>query len=241
MSLNCIAVDDEPLALGLITSFIKQTPFLNLTGSFSSGIKALELINTQPIDIIFLDIQMPDLTGLQLAKTLEGIDQGVRPRVIFTTAYNSFAIEGYKVDALDYLLKPFDYSEFLMAANKAKNYAELLKQNQQITGIQEEYIFLKVEYQLVKVALKDINFVEGLKDYVKVQLTDGKFILSLITMKGLEEKLPAQKFIRVHRSFIIAIDKIESITKTSVLIAGTTINVGDQYKEKLKSMLGNWF
>ena len=128
-----------------------------------------------------------------------------------------------------------------MAATKAKNYAELMRQNHINVAPQEEYIFLKVEYQLVKIALNDINFVEGLKDYVKVHLSNGKFILSLITMKALEEKLPAQRFIRVHRSFIIAIDKIESITKTSVLIAGTSINVGDQYKEKLKNILGNWF
>ncbi|TDO20781.1 LytR/AlgR family response regulator transcription factor [Pedobacter duraquae] len=241
MILNCITVDDEPLALGLISSFVNQTPFLYLAGSFSSGIKALEIINNQSVDVIFLDIQMPDLTGLQLAKILESMDQAKRPRVIFTTAYNTFAIEGYKVDALDYLLKPFDYSEFLMAATKAKNYAELLKQNHSNVTPHEEYIFLKVEYQLVKIALNDINVVEGLKDYVKVHLSNGKFILSLITMKALEEKLPAQRFIRVHRSFIIAIDKIESITKTSVLIAGTSINVGDQYKEKLKNILGNWF
>src|SRR3954464_10796796 len=126
MVLNCIAVDDEPLALGLICTFIEQTPFLKLAGRYSSGIKALEALDGQDIDLIFLDIQKPDLTGIQLARTLERRAGANKPRVIFTTAFNNFAIEGYKVDAIDYLLKPYDYEEFLKAANKARSYTELL-------------------------------------------------------------------------------------------------------------------
>lgn len=240
MILNCIAVDDEPLALGLISSFIEQTPFLKLAGSFSSGIKALEALHEHSIDLIFLDIQMPDLTGIQLARTLESKAGNNKPRVIFTTAFNNYAIEGYKVDALDYLLKPYDYEEFLKAANKAKAYAEML-QSKQIASDHEEYIFLKIEYQLVRVAIKDIVYIEGLKDYAKIHLVnEAKPLLSLITLKSLEEKLPARLFMRIHRSFIIALEKIDAITKNTVQIGGTSITIGDQYKDAMKQFLSNW-
>jgi len=240
MILNCIAVDDEPLALGLICSFIEQTPFLKLAGSFSSGIKALEALHENSVDLIFLDIQMPDLTGIQLARTLESKPGSTKPRVIFTTAFNNYAIEGYKVDALDYLLKPYDYEEFLKAANKAKAYAEML-QPKQIAPDYEEYIFLKIEYQLVRVAIKDIVYIEGLKDYAKIHLVnEAKPLLSLITLKSLEEKLPARLFMRIHRSFIIALEKIDAITKNTVQIGGTNITIGDQYKDAMKQFLSNW-
>nr|WP_294870176.1 LytTR family DNA-binding domain-containing protein [uncultured Pedobacter sp.] len=240
MILNCIAVDDEPLALGLICSFIEQTPFLKLAGSFSSGIKALEALHDQHIDLIFLDIQMPDLTGIQLARTLENKPGNAKPRVIFTTAFNNYAIEGYKVDALDYLLKPYDYEEFLKAANKAKAYAEMLTAKQTVAD-NEEYIFLKVEYQLVRVAIKDIVYIEGLKDYAKIHLAnETKPLLSLITLKSLEEKLPTRLFMRIHRSFIIALDKIDAVTKNTVQIGGINITIGEQYKEAMKQFLSNW-
>ena len=240
MILNCIAVDDEPLALGLICSFIEQTPFLKLVGSFSSGIKALEALHDQHIDLIFLDIQMPDLTGIQLARTLENKPGNAKPRVIFTTAFNNYAIEGYKVDALDYLLKPYDYEEFLKAANKAKAYAEMLTAKQPAAD-NEEYIFLKVEYQLVRVAIKDIVYIEGLKDYAKIHLAnETKPLLSLITLKSLEDKLPTRLFMRVHRSFIISLDKIDAVTKNTVQIGGINITIGEQYKDAMKQFLSNW-
>jgi DNA-binding LytR/AlgR family response regulator len=240
MILNCIAVDDEPLALGLICSFIEQTPFLKLAGSFSSGIKALEALHDQHIDLIFLDIQMPDLTGIQLARTLENKPGNAKPRVIFTTAFNNYAIEGYKVDALDYLLKPYDYEEFLKAANKAKTYTEMLTAKQPAAD-NEEYIFLKVEYQLVRVAIKDIVYIEGLKDYAKIHLVnEAKPLLSLITLKSLEEKLPTRLFMRVHRSFIISLDKIDAVTKNTVQIGGINITIGEQYKDAMKQFLSNW-
>lgn len=240
MILNCIAVDDEPLALGLICSFIEQTPFLKLVGSFSSGIKALEALHDQHMDLIFLDIQMPDLTGIQLARTLENKPGNAKPRVIFTTAFNNYAIEGYKVDALDYLLKPYDYEEFLKAANKAKAYAEMLTAKQPAAD-NEEYIFLKVEYQLVRVAIKDIVYIEGLKDYAKIHLAnETKPLLSLITLKSLEEKLPTRLFMRIHRSFIIALDKIDAVTKNTVQLGGINITIGEQYKDAMKQFLSNW-
>ncbi|MGZ3873133.1 MAG: LytR/AlgR family response regulator transcription factor, partial [Mucilaginibacter sp.] len=177
MIINCIAVDDEPLALGLVCSFIKQTPFLNLIGSYASAVEALKVIHTQKVDVVFLDIQMPDLNGIELARVLDNSKTN-KPRIIFTTAYNQFALEGYRVDALDYLLKPFNYEEFLHAAHKALAYNQLLEKSSAAPvaiapavaeeRIENEYLFLKVEYQLVRLALNDILYIEGLKDYVKV-------------------------------------------------------------------------
>jgi len=246
MTLNCIAVDDEPLALGLVCKFIEQTPFLNLVGKYSGAVDALKAIHQEKIDLIFLDIQMPDLNGIELARVLDkGPD---KPRIIFTTAYNQFALEGYKVDALDYLLKPFNYEEFLRAAQKALNYAELLnKPAQQIVAASEtehadeNYLFLKVEYQLVRIALDDILYIEGLKDYVKVHIRNAeKAILSLTSLKVLEEKLPSKRFMRVHRSFIVALDKITAMTKNTIQVSKTHIAVGDQYKEAFSQFVGKW-
>jgi two-component system, LytTR family, response regulator LytT len=246
MILNCVAVDDEPLALGLVSKFIEQTPFLNLAGKYAGAVDALKAIHTQNIDLIFLDIQMHDLNGIELARVL---DKRVgKPRVIFTTAYNQFALEGYKVDALDYLLKPFNYEEFLRAAQKALHYAGLLnKPATQISTVNEtehtdnNYLFLKVEYQLVRIALDDILYIESLKDYVRVELQNtGKTILSLTSLKALEEKLPPKRFMRVHRSFIVSLDKITSMTKNSVQVGKKLITIGDQYKNAFAQFAGKW-
>jgi len=251
MILNVIAVDDEPLALGLVSSFIEQTPFLKLVGRFSSAIEALRAIHAQKIDVVFLDIQMPDLNGIELARVLDNSKTN-KPRIIFTTAYNQFALEGYRVDALDYLLKPFNYEEFLHAANKALAYRELLEKSNAPASavttttvpeerIEDEYLFLKVEYQLVRIALNDILYIEGLKDYVKVWLKSAeKPILSLTSLKSLEEKLPSKRFMRVHRSFIVSLDKINSITRNALQIGKVNITVGDQYKEAFSQFLSKW-
>ncbi len=245
MILNCIAVDDEPLALGLVCSFIEQTPFLNLVGKYSSSIAALKDLHLQKIDLIFLDIQMPDLNGIELARILDHSNSH-KPRVIFTTAYNQFALEGYKVDALDYLLKPFNYEEFSRAANKALAYYELVnrpdtKLTAENNTVENEYLFLKVEYHLVRIALNDIIYIESLKDYVKVWLTTSeKPILSLTSLKALEEKLPPKRFMRIHRSFIVSLDKIKSITRNTVQIDTITIPVGEQYKEPFGKFLSQW-
>jgi len=251
MKLNCITADDEPLALGLISTFVQQTPFLNLVGQYANGIEALQTIHNQHIHLIFLDIQMPDLTGIELARVLGQAQQnGAGPRIIFTTAFNNFAIEGYKVDALDYLLKPFNYEEFLRAANKAKAYFELITRPAPAPAVaavpvvaepEEDSLFLKVEYQLVRVAFSDILYIEGLKDYVKVHLQgSNKPILSLTSLKALEDKLPARKFMRVHRSFIVSLDKISSLTRNSIQIGTMTVPVSDQYKDAFSVFLSKW-
>lgn len=242
VTLECIAVDDEPLALGLVCAFIEKTPFLNLAGRYSSAVEALQVINSKPIDVIFLDIQMPDLTGIELARVLE--KAGTRaPRIIFTTAFNQYALDGFRVDAIDYLLKPFNYEEFLRAASKAQAYVELVQKASSAGSSEpkDEYLFLKVEYQLVRIAYDDILYTEGLKDYVKVHLkSDPKPILSLTSLKALEEKLPASKFMRVHRSFIVNLDKISAVTRNTIQIGATSIPVSDQYKEAFNQFLSKW-
>ena len=255
MTLSCIAVDDEPLALGLVCAFIEKTPFLTLTGRFSSAVEALQHLLQYPVDVVFLDIQMPDLTGLELARVLERSHRGAsETRIIFTTAFDQFALDGFRVDALDYLLKPFNYEEFLRASGKARHYFErmqptapapiLLPAPPAITPaeVAEDSLFLKVEYQLVRVAYSDILYVEGLKDYVKVfrQSDPAKPLLSLTSLKALEEKLPARQFMRVHRSFIVSLDRIDALTRNSVQIGPTTIPVSDQYKDAFSQFISRW-
>jgi two-component system response regulator LytT len=240
--LQCIAVDDEPLALGLVCSFIEKTPFLALAGRYSSAVEALQAIHSKHIDVIFLDIQMPDLTGIELARVIDKGD-GRAPRIIFTTAFNQYALDGFRVDALDYLLKPFNYEEFLRAASKAQAYSELLNKASSASAPdpKDAYLFLKVEYQLVRIAYEDILYMEGLKDYVKVHLkSDSKPILSLTSLKALEEKLPISKFMRVHRSFIVNLDKISAVTKNTIQIGSMTIPVSDQHKDGFNQFLSKW-
>ena len=234
-----MVVDDEPLALELVCNFVNKTGFLELKAKFDSALDALSFINANSVDLIFLDIQMSDLTGMELARVLEGRKGNHSPKIIFTTAYNQFAIEGYKVDALDYLLKPFGYEEFLSASQKALKYFEQRVENR--NSIAEDYLFLKVEYQLVKVMLKDIILVEGYKDYVKVHL-DGKEspLLSLTTLKNMEELLPENQFMRVHRSYIISLEQIKSISKSTVNMGIMSIGISDGYKEKFLQFISKW-
>lgn len=253
MTLSCIAVDDEPLALGLVCAFIEKTPFLKLAGRYSSAVEALQGLMSTPVDVIFLDIQMPDLTGLELARVLERSNRATTTtRIIFTTAFDQFALDGFRVDALDYLLKPFNYEEFLRAASKARNYFELVhRPTEQATvsiaaptpaEVVDDYLFLKVEYQLVRIAYNDILYIEGLKDYVKVfRLSDPtKPLLSLTSLKTLEEKLPTRQFMRVHRSFIVALDRINAVTRNSVQIGSAVIPVSDQYKDVFGQFISRW-
>lgn len=247
MKIDCIAVDDEPIALKLITSYIEQTPFLNLQGTFSNAIEALKAIHQQPgLQLIFLDIRMADLSGVELARIIEQTGKKKGQRVIFTTAYDQYALEGFKVNALDYLLKPFSFVDFSKAAAKAYDYFEILESAQNNitpgTPVEKNYIYLKVDYQLVKVNIADILYIEGLKDYVKIFLANqDKPLLTLTSLKNLEEKLPASIFLRIHRSFIVSKEAVKSVTKNSVQITNTTtITVTEQYKEVFASFLKDW-
>lgn len=246
MKIKCVAIDDEPLALDLLTKFIQQTAFLDLVGRFSNAIEALGFINQNEVQLVFMDIQMPDLSGMELARILDGKKNSEKTRIIFCTAYHQFAIEGYKVEALDYLLKPYGYEDFLNAATKAYQYFDRV-QNQSTSKAPTEsttlpeYIFLKVEYQLVKVRLKDITHVEAYKDYVKVHLkSKNNPLLSLTSMKNMEELLPSDKFMRVHRSFIVSLDHIDSVSKNVIQIGDHHIAVGDNYKDQFLEFLSRW-
>lgn len=237
--ISCIAVDDEPLALALLSRFIEQTQFLSLEGKFDSAIEALNYINKNSVELVFLDIQMPDLTGMELARILQGKATHQQPKIIFTTAYDQFAIEGYKVSAMDYLLKPFSYEEFLRASTKVYHALETHAVDEAENKL--PYIFLKVEYQLQKVFLNEIICVEGYKDYVKVHLVGKPHpLLSLTSLKNMEEILPKDQFMRIHRSFIISLDQIQSVTRNNVNLGDINITVSDHYKDNFLKFMEKW-
>ena len=234
-----MAVDDEPLALGLVCAFIEQTPFLRLAGRYPSALAALKALPEHPeVKLLFLDIHMPDLSGLELARVLQGNGQ----RVVFTTAYSHYALEGFRVDALDYLLKPFNYEEFLRVALKARAALAPLPLGSRVAPpVPEDHIYLKVEYQLVRVQLQDILYVEGLKDYVKVHLASaGRPLLSLTSLRCMEEKLPAGKFMRVHRSFIVGLDHVAAVGRGTLQVGKETLPVSESYREEVDKLFSRW-
>ncbi|GEQ86764.1 DNA-binding response regulator [Patiriisocius marinistellae] len=236
LKISCVIVDDEPMALNLVESYVEKTPFLDLKQKCSSAIEAMEFIKNNPVDLLFLDIQMPDLTGIEFSKMLPK-----ETRVIFTTAFDHYALEGFKVEAIDYLLKPFDYAEFLAAANKANTWFELFKGvRKSILSEEKEFLFVKSEYKQLRIKLADVLYFEGLKDYIKIWLKDNpKPILTLMSLKSLEEELPETQFMRVHRSFIVALKSIEVIERSQIIINKQRITVSEQYKSKFLAFINN--
>ena len=236
--IRTIAIDDEPLALQLVTSYVSKTPFLELVESFDNPLDAMEFLSDNPVDLIFLDIQMPDLTGIEFTRILEN-----RPKIIFTTAYEKYALEGFKLEATDYLLKPFSYEEFLKAARRAEKIIGLERaEPKETVEANNEFLFIKSEYKIRRINFNEINYIEGLKDYVKVYLqNETKPILSLNSLKSLEAKLPESKFMRVHRSFIVNLEKIDTIERSRIIFGKVYIPVSDQYKEKFQEFLDNNF
>lgn len=298
-AISCIVVDDEPLAVRLMESYVAKTPFLSLKGSFTSGTAAYSFLQDNPVDLLFCDIQMPNLSGMDLSRMLPE-----RTRIIFTTAFSEYAVEGFKVRALDYLLKPISYEDFLSAAMKAKEYLELiddksLRQAQRPSGLVTEpavstlvtepavrrgspttevtepavrrdspttevtesavstsvtepvevteqrkikSIFVKTEYRLQQIDLDRITYIEGLKDYVKIHLNNGTApILSLMRLKALEDTLPKEDFVRVHKSFIVRLAAIEAIERNHILIGPSRIPIGDTYQTALYQALSGSF
>lgn len=233
--IQCIIVDDEPMALHLIEGYIQKTPFLQLQHSFTNAFEALDFIKVhRDVDLIFLDIQMPDLTGIELSRIIPS-----HIKIIFTTAFDKYAIESYKVSAIDYLLKPFDYTEFLTAADKASQWISLQKRNTDI-NIERDFIFVKSEYRQVKVFLKDILYIESMKDYSKIFTTHNTTpILVLKSLKKFEEELPAKLFMRIHRSYIIALHKIDVIERNQVIINNHRITIAEQYKPDFEIFINN--
>lgn len=227
IQLTCMIVDDEPMALNLVESYVEKTPYLTLRKKCSSAIEAVQFINNETVDVLFLDIQMPDLTGLEFSKMLPK-----HTRVIFTTAFDQYALEGFKVEALDYLLKPFDYAEFLTAANKALEWFTLVRGKTE-TSVSEkkEFLFVKSEYKQLRIRLSEVLYFEGLKDYIKIWLKDNpKPILTIMSLKLLQEELPASDFMRVHRSFIVSLKNIEVVERSQIVINKQRITISEQYK-----------
>lgn len=244
MILNCITIDDEPPALMLLENYINQTPFLKLKWSFTNAMDALKFIHENPVDLVFLDIQMADITGIELARMIANRPDKKPIQVIFTTAFEQYALEGYKLDVLDYLLKPFVYEDFHRAANKAFKQIKILNDglNNSPAKIEEEnFIYLNIQHQKVKVNTKDILYIEGFKDYAKVFVKNAdKPLMSIITLKALEEQLPEGKFMRIHKSFIISLDKISAVGKSTVKIGDTLIDVSKPYADDFNEFLKNW-
>lgn len=229
--ITCIAIDDEPLALGLMVSHIKKTPFLKLIGEFDNPIDAMEFLQENTVQLIFLDIQMPDLTGVEFAGTLPE-----NCKVIFTTAYDKYAVEGFRLHALDYLLKPISYKVFLESAMRAKKHFELVNSSDALPELtiktNENYLFIKADYQLRRIEYSEILYFEGLKDYIKLYLeTENKPVVFNATMKSVEAKLPAEKFMRVHRSYIVNLEKVKTIERYRIIFGKERVPISEQHKE----------
>jgi len=235
--ITAIAIDDEPLALQLVSGYIEKTPGLNLLGKFDNPLDAIEFLATKAVDLVFVDIRMPDLSGLEFTRSMV---KG--PKVIFTTAYDKYALDGFRLDVADYLLKPFSYEEFLKAVQKAQRLIRLEKGAPDHIDANNEFLFLKSDYKIKRINFNDILYIEGLKDYVKVYTKNSSNpVLSLTTMKLIESKLPESKFMRVHRSFIVNLEKIDTIERSRIVFGKTYIPVSEQYKDKFQEFLDRNF
>jgi DNA-binding LytR/AlgR family response regulator len=228
--INAIAIDDEPPALQVVENFCKKVGFIELVRMFTKPHEAVKYLAKFPTDLLFLDIRMPSVSGIEISRLI--------PRdimVIFTTAYSEYAVEGFNVNAVDYLLKPFTYDRFLQAVNKANDFYNFYHHQESAL---RQYLFIRADYSLVKIMLEDILYVEGLDDYLKIFLTDRKPVIARMTMKGILERLSSRDFVRVHRSFIVPVKRIERLRNKSLLVAGREIPVGSSYEEDFKKAFG---
>ncbi len=232
MTLTCIIVDDEPLALTLLRNYVEQTPFLRLVGAYTNAIEAVGVLTKEPVDLLFSDIQMPDMDGLELAKCLPE-----HTRVIFTTAFGQYALDSYKTRALGYLMKPFTYSDFLENSYRALEWHTMRRDAEQkrtTATSSEDSIFIRSDHKLVRIAFSDITHIEGLKDYVKIHRESApRPLLSLISMHSIAEALPADYFLRIHRSYIVNMRKVDAVERNFVLIKGKELPISESYKESI--------
>ena len=243
-SIKCLAIDDEPLALQKLSSYVKKTPYLQLVGACQSALEAKEIMQKEWIDAIFIDINMPDLNGMEFVKQMDR-----PPMVVFTTAYSEYALEGFKVDAVDYLLKPFGLQDFLRAAQKVRHRYELenpatqSNPNEEAVGIDADAMYLKSDYKTVRINISDIRYVEGMSEYLKIYLEgEKKPLIVLLSMKRLEERLPSNTFMRIHRSYIINLKKIREVNKNRVVLGEDAyLPIGDLYKETFNDYLTSKF
>lgn len=237
MKIKCIAIDDEPLALKQLSSYIQKTPFLENVANFQSAFEAMNYLAGNDVDLMFVDINMPDLNGIEFVKSLTQ-----KPQIIFTTAYSDYAIEGFQVDAIDYILKPISYAVFLKAATKAKTWCELNQKQNEVIQTTQDYIFVKSEYKLMRILLSDIKYIESSNEYIQIHLINEEPVTTLIRLKVIEEQLPKDKFMRVHRSFIVNLDRVKVIERNRIIFDHNIyIPVGDQYKDGFQAFIDKIF
>lgn len=239
--IKVLAIDDEPLALRQLVTYINKVPFLKLSGQCRSALEARQLLEQEMVDAIFCDINMPDLNGMDFVRQL-----AAPPLIVFTTAYSEYAVEGYKVNAVDYLLKPFGMNDFLRAAMKVQEQYNLRHQNapqQQSSPVQSDgTIFVKTDYRVVRITIADIRYVEGMSEYLKIYLEGQKPVITLLSMKKMEDNLPSSQFMRIHRSYIVNLQKIQEVNKNRVIMdADTYLPVGDLYKDQFNDYLSRNF
>jgi len=232
MTISCSIIDDEPLAAQLLESYVKKTPYLELHGVYNSAVAAMRDLREQPTQLLFLDIQMPELSGIEFAKILPK-----DTKIIFTTAFPQYAVEGFRVSALDYLLKPVSYQDFLRATDKALEWFTIAEKRDTYT--RDRFMFVKSDYKLIRITLDQILYIEGLKDYVRIYLDTGEKYMSLMSMKKLEEYLPQPEFMRTHRSYIVHMTKIGAVDHLRIIINNQYIPISDNFKDIVVKYLDN--
>ncbi len=235
--ISCIAIDDEPLALKQIANYIDKTPFLVLLEKFDSALQAITFLQENEIDLMFVDINMPDLNGMDFVKSLNN-----PPKVIFTTAYSEYAIEGFRVDAIDYLLKPIGYSDFLKAADKAKERITPKITTDTKIESNNEFLFIKSDYKVLRINLADIKYIESMSEYLRINIENQQPVMTLMSMKKMEKYLPESTFMRVHRSFMVNLNKITTVERNRIVFdKDIYIPVSEQYKLKFQKYLNDNF
>ncbi len=241
--MKCIIIDDEPLALGIIKSYCEDMGTLEIAGTYTNALEAIPLLSDMDVDLVFLDIEMPQINGIDFIKTLDR-----KPLFIFTTAYSQYALEGFEINAVDYLVKPIPFPRFVKAVNRAKEIYELKKGNKKViqeivsdntnvSGV-DAFVFVKSDYGTVKIKLKDIKYIQGLKDYLKIHISQEKPILTLMTFKDIQSKLPDDQFLRIHRSYIVNIRSVDAIQRSKVVVDDVRIPIGDSYKTDFLKRIG---
>jgi two-component system LytT family response regulator len=231
MQLTCVAIDDEPLALSLLQKYASRFPELKMVETFSDAIAGSAYLRQHTVDLLFIDINMPDITGIDLVRSLE-----TKPMVVFTTAYRNFALDGFELDALDYLLKPISPERFGKAVRKALDYYQLKTTVNKPTP---DALFVRSEYQLVRIELDSIEYIESVEDYIKIHLTEGRPVMTLMTMKAVQEKLPADAFQRIHRSYIVPVARIRSVLNKKVRLGSVELPVGESYSSFIRNWMKN--
>ncbi len=236
MEISCITIDDEPLALKQMVQYISKTPFLSLNGQFENAIQAIAFLQENEIDLMFVDINMPDLSGMDFVKSLKN-----PPKVIFTTAYSEYAVEGFKVNAVDYILKPISYADFLKSAEKAKDRIKPKTSKAPIIESNEKFLFIKSEYKIVRINLSDILYIESKSEYIRIHVENQSPVMTLMSLKKIEDFLPVENFMRVHRSFIVNLNKITMVERSRIIFDKIYITVSDQYKAKFQKYIDGNF